>query len=63
MTRLTTTKLLIATAGIITWGYGVIVDNRAAQWSGLGLMVVAALLRFTGPGRPDKGDDSQPPGS
>ncbi len=61
MTRLTTIKLIIAVAGIITWGYGVIVDNRAAQWTGLALVVVSALLRFAGSGKPGKGEDSQPP--
>ncbi len=63
MTPLTTTKLIVAVVGIITWGYGVIVDNRAAQWAGLALVAVAALLRFAGPGRPGKGDDSHPPGA
>ncbi len=64
MTRLTTVKLVIAVAGIIVWVYGVTVDNRAVQWAGLGLVAVAALLRFAGPGEAEKdGEDTPPPGS
>lgn len=45
-------KLALAGAGIVVWGIGARADNATMRWTGIGLLVLAFLLRFT-KGRPD----------
>jgi hypothetical protein len=46
---LTAVKLALAALGIVVFGYGVRIDSTAVRWVGVGLVAVAALLRFVGP--------------
>jgi hypothetical protein len=46
MTTVTWVKLLFSTIGLGIWFYGVQVANRRLQWLGIGVVVVAFLLRF-----------------
>ncbi len=48
MTLLTTVKLILFAAGILIWGYGVLEGHRTIQFVGLGVVAVAAILRFAG---------------
>ena len=49
MSGLTQAKLGLALAGLILWGYGARVDVDWLRWVGIGLLAVAAILRFVGP--------------
>ena len=46
MSPLTVVKIALAVAGVATFGYGVRVDSTTARWVGIGLVAVAAALRF-----------------
>ena len=46
MSRLTTAKLLLVTAGLVTFGVGVHLDHATLRWAGIGLVAAAWLLRF-----------------
>ena len=39
-------KLALAGAGIVVWGLGARADNAMLRWTGIGLLVLAFLLRF-----------------
>ena len=46
MDRLTSTRTALAVLGIVVWGAGIATDNAAVRLVGMGLMVVALVLRF-----------------
>ena len=46
MNPLTAVKLALAAVGIVVFGYGVRIDSVPVRWVGVGLVAVAALLRF-----------------
>ena len=48
MTQLTQAKLALAAAGLIIWGYGVQATAPIATWLGIGMLALAAVLRFYG---------------
>jgi hypothetical protein len=41
-----TLRVVIALAGAVVFGYGIRVDSPTFRWGGIGLLVVALLLRF-----------------
>jgi hypothetical protein len=43
---LTAVKLALAALGVAIFGYGVRIDSTPSRWVGVGLVAVAALLRF-----------------
>ena len=49
MNRFDQTKLILAAAGLMSWGYGVRADEPFPTWLGIGLLVVAAGMRFYRP--------------
>jgi len=51
VSSLTTVKLALAAAGVVLFGYGVRIESMPLRWVGVGLVAVAALLRFVR-GRP-----------
>ena len=53
MTAVTQKKLALAAAGLVIWGYGVRAGEPFPTWFGIGLLVVAAALRFYRPRSPD----------
>ncbi len=46
MTRLSTTKLIVAAWGLIIWGYGIRNEDATLQWVGIAMLATAVLLRF-----------------
>jgi hypothetical protein len=46
MNRATSTKLVLAAAGLVVWGLGIRANDSVLQYVGIGLLVVAVLLRF-----------------
>lgn len=50
---LTHRKLALAAAGLVIWGYGVQANEPFPTWLGIGLLAVAAALRFYKPRAPD----------
>ena len=46
MSRFTAAKLVLAVAGIATFGLGIRFDSIAVRWAGIGLVAAAWLLRF-----------------
>ena len=46
MDRLTVVKLALALAGVGTFAFGVRSEDTVVRWIGIGLVVVAFLLRF-----------------
>jgi hypothetical protein len=48
MTRMTTLKLALAVVGILIWLFGNQAGDDRIRWIGIGLLVVAVLLRFVG---------------
>ena len=49
MTQLTHAKLALAAAGLVIWGYGVQATAPIPTWLGIGMLAVAAALRFYRP--------------
>ena len=52
MSQLLTIRLGLAVAGLIVWLLGLRLEDTVLQYGGIGLLVVAVLLRFVrrGPG-------------
>ena len=46
MDRITVTKIALALAGVGMFAYGVRSEDTVVRWIGIGLVVVAFLLRF-----------------
>ena len=46
MTRLMQIRVVAAIIGVIVWGYGVATENSTVRLVGIGLLVVALVLRF-----------------
>jgi hypothetical protein len=46
MSRVNQIKLGLALIGLITWGYGARIDHNGLQWTGIGFLAAAAVLRF-----------------
>jgi hypothetical protein len=46
MDRMTVAKLALALAGVGSFAFGVRYDDTLVRWVGIGLVVVAFLLRF-----------------
>ena len=46
MTRLMQIRVATAVIGVIVWGYGVANENSTVRLVGIGLLVVALVLRF-----------------
>jgi hypothetical protein len=46
MDRITVTKIALALAGVGMFAYGVRSEDNLVRWIGIGLVVVAFLLRF-----------------
>ena len=46
MERVTIVKLACALVGLGIFGYGVRIENDVVRWVGIGLVIVAFLLRF-----------------
>jgi hypothetical protein len=46
MDRITVTKIALALAGVGMFAYGVRTEDNLVRWVGIGLVVVAFLLRF-----------------
>ena len=60
MTRLTQARLVLATMGLVVWGYGASADEPVTRLVGIGLLAAALLLRFA---RPRTRDREPPPAS
>ena len=52
MSNLSRAKLLFAIIGIGIWLYGVRMADRRLQWLGVGVVLVAFILRFVPRGKP-----------
>ena len=59
MSALPWIKITIAVVGITVWAFGYQRDDSTLRWVGIGLLGVAALLRFYRP-RPRGGGDRPP---
>ena len=46
MSRLNQLKLGLALIGLIIWGYGARIDHNGLQWTGIGFLCAAVVLRF-----------------
>ena len=46
MDRVTVAKVACALAGLGIFAYGIRTDNNVVRWVGIGLVIVAFLLRF-----------------
>ncbi|HEY5087241.1 MAG TPA: hypothetical protein VII66_07805 [Gemmatimonadaceae bacterium] len=46
MSRITSIKLAIGTAGFVTWAYGARVDNARVRLAGMIVIAAALVLRF-----------------
>ena len=57
MTRLMYIRVVAAVIGVIVWGYGVATENSIVRLVGIGLLVVALVLRFA-QRRPDPTPES-----
>lgn len=51
---LTHAKLALAAVGLVIWGYGVQTGDRNATWLGIGMLAIAAVLRFYRPRSPER---------
>jgi hypothetical protein len=58
VTRLTQARLVLATMGLVVWGYGASADEPVTRLVGIGLLAAALLLRFA---RPRNRDYREPP--
>jgi hypothetical protein len=61
MHPITTAKIVIFAVGIIVWLYGVLSVSRTVQFVGLGIVAVAAIMRFAGPRTPQDRSSPEPP--
>jgi hypothetical protein len=52
VTRLSHLKLGLAVVGVILFGYGIRADVNSFRWMGIGVLAVAAVLRFWKPRNP-----------
>jgi hypothetical protein len=57
MTRLLTTRIVLALFGVAVWGYGQRTDQPEMRLAGMGILAVSLLLRFA-PKRWFGGSDS-----
>lgn len=48
MTNLVRLKLALVIIGLIIWTWGYRVDDSFLRWAGIGVLLVAFLLRFVG---------------
>ncbi len=53
MTLLTHAKLGLAASGLMIWGYGVKSGEPLPTWLGIGMLALAATLRFFRPRSPE----------
>lgn len=54
MSTLTRAKIALALIGLILFGAGVRLEREELRWTGIGFVVVAWVLRFTGRPRPEE---------
>src|SRR4029453_19132366 len=54
MDRITVAKIALALAGVGIFAYGIRSEDNLIRWVGIGLVVVAFLLRFFKTTKPDK---------
>jgi hypothetical protein len=59
MTPLLTARLIIAASGVLVWAYGAREDYPTARWIGIGIIVVAMLLKLAGGKTTNSADDSE----
>jgi len=57
MDRMTVTKIALALAGVGMFAYGVRSEDNLVRWIGIGLVVVAFLLRFFKTTKPEEHSD------
>ena len=60
MKRLNLARLVLGLAGVVVWGYGHRYDLASTRIAGIGILVVALVLRFVPPRWLDRG--VSPPG-
>jgi hypothetical protein len=53
MSTLTRVKIALALTGLVLFGAGVRLEHQELRWVGLGLVVVAWLLRFVRARKPE----------
>ena len=53
MDRITVTKIALALAGVGMFAYGVRSEDTVVRWIGIGLVVIAFLLRFSKTTKPE----------
>jgi hypothetical protein len=53
MDRITVAKIALALAGVGMFAYGIRSEDNLVRWVGIGLVVVAFLLRFVKTTRPE----------
>ena len=53
MSTLTRAKIGLALIGLVLFGVGVRLERTEMRWTGLGFVVVAWLLRFAAPRKPE----------
>ena len=46
MNQATTTKLVLAAAGLMSWGYGIQSGQPFPKWLGIAMLAAAVVLRF-----------------
>jgi hypothetical protein len=44
--RFTAMKLVFAAAGLVVWGLGIRANDTVLQYVGIGLLLMAVLIRF-----------------
>ena len=54
MSTLTQLKIVLAVIGLVLFGAGVRFESTALRWTGLGFVVMAWLLRFLKPRKPEE---------
>ena len=53
MSTLTRVKIALALIGLVLFGAGVRLEHQELRWVGLGFVVVAWLMRFARPRKPE----------
>ena len=56
MSNLAQIKVVLAVIGLVLFGAGVRFESTALRWTGLGFVVMAWLLRFMRPRKPEESD-------
>jgi len=56
MSNLSQLKIALAVIGLVLFGAGVRLERTELRWTGLGFVVMAWLLRFMRPRKPEQSD-------